>query len=74
MTRQAAASFASPAARHAQDPARALHAHLQQCHQARAPWFGIALAAERLHALVAPRPATTIALAALTLGLALYGL
>ena len=41
--------------------------HLQQCASARGRWFGAAMLAERVHGLVAPRFATTVALAALVL-------
>ncbi len=74
MTRQAAAAFAPPAPRFAQDQASALHRHLQQCQRARGRWFGVALAAEWVHGLIAPRLATTIALAGLTLGVTLHWL
>lgn len=49
------------------DPTLALCRHLEQCHAARGRWFGAAMLAERVHALVAPRFATTVALAALLL-------
>ncbi|HSI49871.1 MAG TPA: hypothetical protein VLA61_16485 [Ideonella sp.] len=52
------------------DQSAALGRHLQQCEQARGPWFVAAQVAERLHALVAPRFATTVALLALGLALA----
>ena len=44
--------------------------HLQQCHVARGRWFGAAMLAERIHFMVAPRFATTVALAAVLLAIA----
>ena len=44
-----------------------LSRHLQQCANARGRWFGAAMLAEQVHGLVAPRFATTVALAAMVL-------
>ena len=49
------------------DQALALCRHLQQCHAARGRWFALAMLAERVHALLAPRFATTVALVSLLL-------
>lgn len=66
-----ATSLAPAAHRFAHDQAPSLHRHLQQCEKARGRWFGAALLAERLHEFVAPRLATTVAIAGLGLMLAL---
>jgi hypothetical protein len=52
------------------DQAMALRRHLQQCRAARGRWFGAAMLAERIHDLMVPRFATTVALAALLLTIA----
>lgn len=49
------------------DSASDLCRHLQQCQNARGRWFGAAMLAEQVHGLVAPRFATTVALAAVLL-------
>ncbi|HEY4081743.1 MAG TPA: hypothetical protein VGM81_13710 [Burkholderiaceae bacterium] len=49
------------------DTAPDLHRHLQQCDSARGRWFGAAMLAERVHGMVAPRFATTVACAAVLL-------
>lgn len=59
---------------HAHDQASVLHRHLLQCAKARGRWFGVALLAERIRGLIAPRLATTVALGALTVGLVLHWL
>ena len=41
--------------------------HLRQCDQDRGRWFGAAMLAEEIHRLVAPRFATTVAMAAIVL-------
>jgi hypothetical protein len=51
----------------AHDTAPELHRHLQQCDSARGRWFGAAMLAERVHGMVAPRFATTVACAAVLL-------
>lgn len=66
-----ATSLAPSAHRFAHDQAPALHRHLQQCKKARGRWFGAAVLAERLHQVVAPRLATTVAIAGLALMVAL---
>ena len=53
------------------DAATDLCRHLQQCHSARGRWFGAAMLAEEIHRLVAPRFATTVAVSAIVLLLAL---
>ena len=50
-----------------QDLAPDLCRHLQQCDRARGRWFGAAMLAEQMHVVVAPRFATTVALAAVFL-------
>lgn len=50
-----------------QEAAPDLCRHLQQCARARGRWFGAAMLAEQVHGLVAPRFATTVALAAVVL-------
>lgn len=57
----------SPIRRLQPDAASDLCRHLQQCHRARGRWFGAAMLAERVHSLVAPRFATTVAMAAVLL-------
>lgn len=64
----------APMHAHVHDQASVLHRHLQQCAKARGRWFGVALLAERIRGLVAPRLATTVALGALTVGLVLHWL
>ncbi|MET0518727.1 MAG: hypothetical protein ABW005_07830 [Burkholderiaceae bacterium] len=59
-------------ARWTHDQSSALQRHLLQCERSRGRWFGVALLAERVHGLVAPRLTTTVAVAGLALGLALY--
>lgn len=49
------------------DSATELGRHLQQCRSARGRWFGAAMLAEQVHGVVAPRFATTVALAAVFL-------
>jgi hypothetical protein len=52
------------------DPATDLCRHLHQCDEALGAWFGTAMWAERVHGLLAPRFATTVALAGLMLTIA----
>jgi hypothetical protein len=65
----------SPFLRQATNDANAqLRHHLIQCDLARGRWFSAAMLAERVHAIVAPRFATTVALVALLLVVACGGL
>lgn len=72
-TRTASAA-AAPPPHWAHDQSSALHRHLQQCERSRGRWFGVALLAERLDGIVAPRLTTTVTLAGLALGLSLHWL
>ena len=61
------ATFTTAARRLTHDSAADLCRHLQQCQLARGRWFGAAMLAEEIHKLVAPRFATTVAMAAIIL-------
>ncbi len=61
------ATLTTAARRLTHDSATDLCRHLQQCRLARGRWFGAAMLAEEIHKLVAPRFATTVAMAAIVL-------
>lgn len=54
------------------DQARSLGRHLHQCREAQGRFFGLNRLATELHGWVAPRFVTTLALAAVLIGLACY--
>lgn len=56
------------------DQSHLLCRHFKQCEKARSRWFGLAVVADHVHGVLAPRLATTVAVAVLALALALQWL